>query len=160
MGWLQRQPVLTSHQKFLFILHYKREIRLFVFKCLLFKRLTVWGTVKVSSLLNVWLFFFFLVKQVKCLLGGKRVHVHRHKGGLRESHTLVAVQITFMGYFCVTLTLKQVRWQILEKENYLFSRKDILLKTFVVFLCPLELRKTTEVTVLDSSPFKPASGVF
>ena len=54
-------------------------------------------------------FFFFLVKQVKCLLGGKRVHVHRHKGGLRESHTLVAVQITFMGYFCVTLTLKQVR---------------------------------------------------
>ena len=39
------------------------------------------------------------MKQVKCLLGGKRVHVHRHKGGLRESHTLVAVQITFMGYF-------------------------------------------------------------
>ena len=58
------------------------------------------------------------------------------------------------------LVTNQVKWQILEKENYLFSRKDILLETFVVFLRPLELRKTTEVTVLDSSPFKPARGVF
>ena len=53
MGWLGRQTLLPPQQKFLFILHYKREMRSFVFKCLLFKRLTVWGTVKLSSLLNV-----------------------------------------------------------------------------------------------------------
>ena len=40
-----------------------------------------------------------IVKQVKCLLGGKGVHVYRHRGGLRENHILMVVWITYTGCF-------------------------------------------------------------
>lgn len=40
------------------------------------------------------------------------------------------------------------------KENNLFSREEVLCETLLfVFLQPLELRKTKELTALDSSAF-------